>query len=133
MRQISPCTRMVCFCFRRFICKCMYMYQAVHVCTHWAGSTLHSRTVRQKEKKRSFVVLERRSIHKSCPRTHNPVLYLWRIVIMQGQWRIQRDVLGNIGKNNIHVHVYVYMYIISRIKSPSYYSNYLTSANPACL
>ena len=61
----------------------------------WAGYALCLRTVRQKEKKRSFVVLERRSIHKSCPRMHNPVLFLWRIVIMQGQWRIQRHVLGD--------------------------------------
>ena len=57
--------------------------------------------------KRSFVVLERRSIHKSCPRTDNAVLYLWRIVIMQGQWRIQWHVLGGIGKNNTCVHVCV--------------------------
>ena len=82
----------------------MYVYMYM-----WAGSALRSRTVRQKEKKRSFVVLERRSIHKSCPRTHNPVLFLWRIVIMQGQWRIQRHVLGDIVKNNMYVYTFMYI------------------------
>ena len=47
--------------------------------------TIGSRTVGQKKKKEiTFVVLKRRSIHKSCPQTHNHVLYLWRIVTVQG-------------------------------------------------
>ena len=59
-------------------CIHLYMYMDCTVLNVyvWAGSALRSRTVRQKEKKRSFVVLKRRSIHKSCPRTHNPVLFL---------------------------------------------------------
>ena len=79
----------------------------VHCQCTWAGSALRSRTVRQKEKKRSFVVLVRRSIHKSCPRTHNHVLFLWRIVIMQGQWRIQRHVLGDIVKKQHTVYLFM--------------------------
>ena len=79
----------------------------------WAGIAQGSRTVRQKEKKRSFVVLEveRRSIHKSCPRTENPVLNLRRIVIMQngdnGEYKGMSS--GKIGEKQ-HVGVHVYMY-----------------------
>ena len=61
--------------------------------------------------KRSFVVLERRSIHKSCPRTENPVLNLRRIVIMQngdnGEYKGMSS--GKIGEKQ-HVGVHVYMY-----------------------
>ena len=86
------------------LCASELYFMCMYVC---ADSALGSRTDRQKEKTRSFVVLVRRSIHKSCPRTDNPVLFLWRIVIMQGQWRIQRHVLGDIVKHNIHVLVRV--------------------------
>ena len=86
----------------------MYIHLMQCLC---AGSALGLRTVRQKEKKRSFVVLERRSIHKSCPRTENPVLNLRRIVIMQngdnGEYKGMSS--GKIGEKQ-HVGVHVYMY-----------------------
>ena len=34
---------------------------------------------------------------------------------MQGQWRIQRDVLGNIGKNNTCV-LYMHVYVVHSLK-----------------
>ena len=60
-----------------------------------AGSALGLRTVTQQEKKQIVCCPQ---VEKLCPRTHSHVLFLWRIVIIKGQWRIHRHVLGDILK-----------------------------------